>query len=179
MSTATSFSLGRRSILKGRFDGSFALRPPGALGAGLFEEACSHCGDCALECPQAIIVADEEGFPKVDVSARGCTFCGTCAEVCEDGAILSAEGWDVRASVDDTCLSVQGVSCRTCEDHCDAGAIRFRLMTAGRAQPEVSLDDCTGCGACVAPCPSDAISLLRSAPQPSTSQPTASENQNV
>lgn len=135
------------------------LRPPGALKPGLFETACTHCGDCAAQCPQAIILADDNGFPRVDFSDRGCDFCNVCAEACDARAILPAQGFDLRAAVSDSCLSVQGIMCRTCEDHCDSAAIRFRLMRGGRAQPMIDPESCTGCGACIAPCPADALSL--------------------
>ncbi|WP_422049838.1 ferredoxin-type protein NapF [Shimia sp.] len=155
----------RRALLTGQFAQTQALRPPGALESGLFEEACSHCGDCAAACPQAIITADNAGFPVVDMSARACEFCNACSDVCTAGAILPANGWEVRAVAAESCLSLQGVMCRTCEDHCDEGAIRFRLMTGGRSQPNIDVDACSGCGACVAPCPADALSLHHPAPE--------------
>lgn len=165
----------RRAFLKGRFQDEAVLRPPGAIGLAAFVETCTRCGDCAATCPQAIITADEDGFPMVDVSARGCTFCGACAEACAPAAIQPAQEWAYRASVGDTCLSLQGVTCRSCEDHCDESAIRFRLMTGGRSAPLIDLETCTGCGACVAPCPSDAITVERPAPQHTASLSTASE----
>lgn len=156
--TAT-YSSQRRSFLRGHFDGAEVMRPPGAVSVSDYVDLCTRCGDCAAACPQAIIMADEDGFPKVDVSARACTFCGACSDACRVDAIVAADGWDWRADVGDRCLSVQGISCRVCEDHCDAQAIRFQLMTGGRSQPNISADTCTGCGACVAPCPADAISM--------------------
>lgn len=164
MTLELQHSPARRALLKGRGTHVEIARPPGALHAGLFEDTCTHCGDCAAYCPQAIIKADADGFPCVDVSERACEFCSICAEVCTEGAIEPAGSWDLRAFVGDSCLSVQGVMCRTCEDHCDEAAIRFRPMTGGRAQPIIDLEDCTGCGACVAPCPADALTLQKPAP---------------
>jgi ferredoxin-type protein NapF len=49
--------------------------------------------------------------------------------------------------------------CQTCKDACGDGAIRF-VYAAGRIpEPQVDLDRCTGCGACVAPCPAAAIEI--------------------
>jgi ferredoxin-type protein NapF len=31
----------------------------------------------------------------------------------------------------------------------------------GKSTPQLSLNDCTGCGACIAPCPVDAIQISR------------------
>ncbi len=165
----------RRAFLRGRFHDEEILRPPGALELASFVETCTRCGDCAAECPRAIITADADGFPMVDVNARGCTFCGACAEACSPAAIQPAQEWIYRAGVSDSCLSVQGVTCRACEDHCDESAIRFRLMTGGRSAPQIDPEICTGCGACVSPCPSNAITVERPASQHNASMPTASE----
>jgi len=171
----TTHSPQRREFLRGHFDKSDFLRPPGALDLASFVESCTRCGDCAANCPQAIITADEDGFPMVDLNARGCIFCGECAEACQPAAILPTQTWSYRAAVSDNCLSLQGVTCRSCEYHCDESAIRFRLMTGGRSAPLIDLETCTGCGACVAPCPSDAITVERPASQHTASPSTASE----
>jgi ferredoxin-type protein NapF len=62
----------------------------------------------------------------------------------------------------ESCLSAVGVTCKTCGDRCDHQAIRFRLEVGGRAQPELTVSDCTGCGACVAACPIEAIQMEKS-----------------
>ncbi len=175
MARMTTHSPQRRAFLQGHFDEGDFLRPPGALDFASFVDACTRCGDCAAICPQAIITADTEGFPTVDVTARECTFCGGCADACEVGAIKPADDWVYRASIHENCLSLQGVTCRACEDHCDESAIRFRLMTGGRSAPLIDAETCTGCGACVAPCPSDAITVERPAPQHTASLSPASE----
>lgn len=56
------------------------------------------------------------------------------------------------------CLSMTGTTCRICAEHCDAGAIRFRLGLGGRSTPIVS-EACNGCDACRPVCPVGAIVL--------------------
>ncbi|MGH1368899.1 MAG: ferredoxin-type protein NapF [Maritimibacter sp.] len=129
-----------------------------------FHELCTQCGACARACPTNIISRDGDGFPVINLAAGACLFCTQCAAACEAEAIVPASGWGMRAQVAASCLSLNGVMCRTCEDHCDARAIRFRLERGGRSTPVFDLDACTGCGACIGPCPAGAIQLVH--PQP-------------
>jgi ferredoxin-type protein NapF len=106
-------------------------------------------------------VHDSLGLPTVDFARGECTFCGACAEVCPepvfDRAALTA--WAVQAQVGDRCLAQRGIVCQSCRDACPVGAISFRPMLGRVAVPEIGLDACTGCGACVAPCPVAAIKV--------------------
>ncbi len=147
----------RRAFLKGRFSQTDVMRPLGVIAPEAFAEACTQCGDCARACPEAIIMRDDDGYPVVDLNRGECTFCGDCSDACEPGALAGERTWDWRADVTQSCLSMNAVTCRTCEDHCDARAIRFRLMTGGRSVPEFDPEACTGCGACAPVCPADAI----------------------
>ncbi len=160
----------RRAFLRGRFQDTHAIRPPGAAPWQSFLEACTRCTDCATACPEQIIAFDADGLPVVDPQAGACTFCGACTEACPTEALTAGRPWPWTAKVADTCLSMNGVQCRACEDHCDDRAIRFRLALAGKATPEIDLEACTGCGACVDPCPVNAIALTRA---PHTIQETA------
>ena len=67
--------------------------------------------------------------------------------------------WLVLAVIADTCLSCQGVVCRSCAEACPEGAIGFRPRRAGRADPLLDTEVCTGCGYCLRVCPVGAISL--------------------
>lgn len=149
----------RRDLLRGRFTATAVPRPPGALSGLAFGEACTGCGDCARACGAAIILRDGEGLPVVDMREGGCTFCGDCTRACPTGALMPGAPWPWRAEAGPACLDANGIQCRACEDFCDAAAIRFRPMIGGRARPVIDPETCTGCGACVAPCPAGAISL--------------------
>ncbi|MCA0942139.1 ferredoxin-type protein NapF [Yangia mangrovi] len=160
----------RRDFLRGQVSRPAAplMRPPGAQTG--FSQLCNGCGACASACPEAIIIRHEgpagRSTPVVDFSKGACTFCGACAEACDTGA-LSAQAvpdWPWRAIITDSCLSLGGISCRSCEDACEPRAIRFRLMTGGRAAPVLDSAQCTGCGDCAATCPAGAVTFEQPAP---------------
>jgi ferredoxin-type protein NapF len=157
--------LSRGDLLRRRLFGRAApIRPPWAVSEAKFIDLCSRCGDCLSACETEILAKGDGGFPTVDFGQGECTFCGACADVCETGAILrepvnDAAPWRLRLSVGDACLSATGIACRVCEDQCEPRAIRFK-PSAIPTQPDIDQDLCTGCGACVAPCPVAAISLI-------------------
>jgi len=148
----------RRSFLLGRVVSRTFPRPPGTLPESVLATQCDACARCVQACPQQIIVLDN-ALPRLDFTVAECTFCGRCAEACPTGAIVATTErrlpW--RAAIGAACLAIRGIECRTCGEHCDARAIRF-LPVAGRPRlPEVNQESCTGCGACLAPCPTAAI----------------------
>ncbi len=139
------------------------VRPPGSS-ASDFLEHCTKCGDCIDACQETVIVTGHDGFPVFQPSENPCSFCGDCAAACPTDAlqIERLTDWPWRAAIKSaSCLSMNGVSCRVCQDNCEQGAIRFRLQLGGRAEPLLDANACNGCGACVAPCPVDAIALDR------------------
>lgn len=154
-------NLSRRGFLRGRVVPAVVpVRPPWSLEEGAFLAACTRCGDCVPVCPTAILVISE-GRPQVDFRRGECTFCGKCVEACKPQA-LRRDGeaqppWRLRAEVADSCLPHTGVECRVCGEQCAARAIRFSPRVGGPPVPEIQLAACTGCGACVAPCPVTAI----------------------
>lgn len=151
----------RRNFLRGRpSSGAARKNPPWALGGDAFVETCTRCGDCARACPTRIIVQGDGGYPTIDFGKGECTFCGECVIHCQPKALLreaDAAPWDIRADINDDCLAKHQVECRVCGEMCDAGAIRFPPRLGGVAVPVFDGERCTGCGACVAPCPVSAI----------------------
>lgn len=156
----------RRDFLRGNLapDETDLIRPPGSRGD--FPSLCDRCGKCTEACPEGIILQGRGRLPLLDLSKGACTFCGDCARACPTGALLAEHvaDWPWRAEIGPACLSLRGIACRACEDACEPRAIRFRLMTAGRAVPELDPDRCTGCGACAFTCPAGAVRFRRDPP---------------
>lgn len=154
----------RRNFFCGRTRHPPPLRPPWAQVEAQFSARCSRCADCLRSCPEQILIAGPGGYPIVDFGRGACTFCGACADACLPRALERNDPhppWTLRAAIGPACLPHQGIECRICGDFCTPGAIRFRPRIGAAAAPEVSADACTGCGACVAPCPASAIAVLR------------------
>ncbi|HSH30699.1 MAG TPA: ferredoxin-type protein NapF [Thiohalobacter sp.] len=135
-------------------------RPPWAAPESTFIQRCSGCADCLSQCPTGIIRM-YRGFPEIDFKRGECSFCRACVEACPSGALQAcgAPPWQLRVRIQASCLALQGVECRVCGEQCEAHAIRHRLVAGGVAQPELETLACTGCGACIAPCPTDAIRM--------------------
>ncbi len=154
--------LARRGFFRGRPRPQVQTRPPWALDEAAFVDACTRCNACLEACPTRILVSGDGGYPTVDFRPGECTFCGDCVTACQPKALQrhpQAQPWLLKAVVGPACLVHQGVECRTCGDFCDARAIRFVPRIGGSPLPEIDTDACTGCGACLAPCPSAAISV--------------------
>lgn len=162
----TTLSLARRGFLRGRVntDEMRQTRPPWARTEADFVALCTLCGDCRTACSVGLIVGGEGAFPVVDFSHGECTFCAACVEACKPQALFRSETnpeapWALKASIGDSCLSLNRVECRVCGEICPTGAIRFRVAIGGIAQPVFDAQSCTGCGGCYAPCPVSAITI--------------------
>ncbi|MCL2876340.1 MAG: ferredoxin-type protein NapF [Betaproteobacteria bacterium] len=165
--------MGRRAFLRGqrlRGVATVPYRPPWAIDETLFTHTCTRCNACVAACPTGLLVQGAGGFPEADFRRARCTFCADCVRACAENArqnashqplalILSTDlpPWTLQATIGTSCLPRQGVLCRSCEDHCKEGAIRFALRQGRPAQPEITKSLCTGCGECVAPCPTHTI----------------------
>lgn len=147
---------GRRNLLLGQRC-SRPLRPPWTTEDAILS-ACTGCGDCVTACPAAIVATGAGGYPEIRLAEGECTFCGRCAESCSAGVFdLARPAFRHAIAIGGNCLSKTGTECRSCQDACPQAAIRFRPRLGGIAVPELDGDLCTGCGACLAPCPVDAI----------------------
>ena len=155
----------RMQFLQGDFTGRcMVVRPPWAVEESRFIELCSGCGECVNHCPTAILSKGRGGLPVVDFHAGQCEFCAQCVSYCRTGALQSSQSqtdqpWQIKAHFSDQCLAFQSVVCRTCAEQCESQAIVFRLSPGRIPWPELVLSHCNGCGACYAPCPTNAISI--------------------
>lgn len=136
------------------------LRPPWALPEAEFIEECDGCAKCITSCETQVLKSARGRYPVVDFTNAECTFCRACLDACPGPALSDAEHvWSLKASASELCLSSQGVMCRACGEACEVRAIGYKLIVGGFSRPEIDLDTCTGCGACVAQCPVGAIEI--------------------
>ncbi len=157
----------RRRFFGSRLPSVAPFRPPWSVPESRFVDACSRCDDCVRACPTGLLRRGDGGFPLTDFSAAACTFCGNCADSCKTGAIApdtSGVPWQFTICIGENCLARQRVECRVCGEICEARAIRFPLVSGGVLRPEVDGAACTGCGACLAPCPVNAIGRVAREP---------------
>ena len=163
--TCTAEGITRHDLMEGRLRATaIPRRPPWALSEIAFQEICTGCNACIETCQTSILKKARGGYPIVDFTDGECTFCGECVKVCRPRA-LSRDGgklpWALMATISQfSCLSATGTMCRTCGDRCDVGAISYQLALKGKATPVVDPALCSGCGACVAPCPVDAVNMI-------------------
>lgn len=150
---------GRRSLFFGRRH-STPLRPPWSTEASILS-ACTGCGDCARSCPSGIIEMGAGNYPEIRLEKAECSFCGRCAEVCRaDVFDLARPAFRHTMAIGEGCLSKAGIECRSCQDACPEAAIRFRPRLGRSAEPLLQTELCTGCGACLAQCPVNAIEAV-------------------
>lgn len=152
--------ISRRQLLRGNFNKNAQndIRPPWAKAEKQFIDSCSRCGDCIKVCPENIIAQGSGGFPVIDFRQGECTFCHQCVDICQEDVFnKNTKPWHIVANIKDNCLSKIGVICQSCADVCDNRAIEFSLQVGGIPNINLSIDQCSGCGACVSICPKNAI----------------------
>jgi len=158
-----SVDVSRRGLLRGRLSAPKAqMRLPWVLSEEVFTDQCSRCNDCHSACTENIIVKGDGGFPTIDFSQGECTFCSECVDVCKEPLFLADKtgaAWPTSLSFLDSCLAKNDVYCLSCQDVCDTQAISFVYAAGTIPQPQIVQDDCTACGACIVPCPTQAIEL--------------------
>ena len=152
--TAAREGFSRRGFLTGRTAPGFRPLPPGIDMTSL--AACTGCGDCVTACPQQILLI-AEGRVAIDFDRGECTCCSACATACPEPVFTLPAVMAHRAVIADSCLARRGPTCMSCRDACPEEAIRFAPRAGGPFLPVLDAGLCNGCGACIAPCPGDAI----------------------
>ncbi|MEX5328681.1 ferredoxin-type protein NapF [Pseudomonas paraeruginosa] len=148
-----------RRELFGRLGGRPPTRRPPWTAAD-FAARCTGCAACVEACPEAVLRIGAGRLAELDLSAAGCSLCGECAQACRAGLIgTGGRAFPWVAAIGEDCLALAGIHCRSCQDACEPAAIRFRPAPGGVALAELDSQRCNGCGACLAPCPSQAIQL--------------------
>jgi ferredoxin-type protein NapF len=138
------------------------VRPPYGVDESTFQSKCPGCESkaCATCCDEKIITILDDGTPSLDFSKNGCTFCDECANACQEGVlslenVATSERLNAMFRIDfEGCVAHQGVICNSCKEPCIDNAILFN----GMFNPVIDEDRCTGCGFCMARCPTQAIS---------------------
>ncbi|PWR03346.1 ferredoxin-type protein NapF [Meridianimarinicoccus roseus] len=126
--------------------------------------ACTSCGACAEACPETILEIAANGVAlKPEVGE--CTFCGACADACPENVF--ADNWTMAhvMRISDDCLAKAGIACMTCRDVCPESAISMRPRIGVPFLPELDTGRCTGCAACSAACPAEAIHPVEKEPE--------------
>ncbi|GAJ70326.1 LOW QUALITY PROTEIN: ferredoxin-type protein NapF [Vibrio sp. JCM 18904] len=139
-----------------------AVRLPWLTKPQQFTDDCTRCGKCIEACETKIITKSDGGFPSVDFSIDECTFCYQCANACPEPPFL-ARNRTTLASKSKYQRLLSKTKCRM--PKLWGGYVRpdgnsVQIRTGGKvAQPNLDLDECNGCGACVSVCPTSSINV--------------------
>ncbi|GIU25407.1 ferredoxin-type protein NapF [Shewanella colwelliana] len=156
---SNSINQSRRNLFSRRK--SKVNRPPWVKADIDFTDICTRCDKCITACETQIITRGDGGFPEINFAQDECTFCQKCVQACPEPLFDLAQNvpWQIKATINDTCLANSGIWCQTCKDACDPRAISFKPAIGQAPKPLIDLESCTGCGACVAPCPNQSIKI--------------------
>jgi len=154
--------MSKRRFLKGQFAPHRLQGLPWLKSVDTFYADCTACGECVTSCPEGIVRQSDGLPPQIDFQRGECTFCYKCAQSCPENLFLSMEEepWQQAIEISGNCLAKAQVECRICIEECEAQALTAQLSIGSVAQPVFDSDRCTGCGACIKPCPTDAITMI-------------------
>lgn len=155
-------NLSRRNLLRGKKASTPApVRLPWTISERVFTAGCTRCEQCISACETEIIIKGSNGYPEIDFSKGECTFCEACVEACELPLFTETTStpWQLSISLDSNCLANNEVYCQSCRDVCDQSAIKFSYLKTAIPKPEILLDACNSCGACVSTCPQQSIKI--------------------
>ena len=158
-------TIDRMQFLTGDLQGHrLPIRPPWAIDEAQFTDRCTRCGDCIEACSYDLIREGRGRFPRMDFSLYGCDFCGDCVDACKPDALYRDRQedtlpWNLKATIQSECLSLNGIVCRACGEACEPRALTLKLELRGVARPLLELGLCTGCGECYAVCPIKSVRI--------------------
>jgi len=135
----------------------------------MFAGLCTRCGNCAHVCPSGIVERDlgDGGWatfltPVLKFHNDYCREdCVRCTEACPSGAlsrVFRVKKEFIRLGLPrvdmSLCLLGEDRECSLCRSRCPYGAIRYVFSeTEYTLTPQVDPNQCNGCGACEAACP--------------------------
>lgn len=168
--TSISVDSNRRRLLLGRSQQLTKVHKlPWLVNVNSFVNDCTRCNKCVEVCPENIIVKGDGGFPEINFSQGDCQFCYQCADICADVPFYprSKTPWSLKAEIssnkshqENSCLVTRSVLCQTCKDFCEFDAINLVAAVGRIPEPIINTDLCSGCGACVSACPTQAIFMV-------------------
>ena len=117
-----------------------------SFGAELGKE-CTFCGECADACPESLFFTRQQraNYPNSDIEPWNYS-----AQITKDST---------ESHKNNACMVTKGIVCHSCKEVCDVSAINMEYNLDSIAEPNVNDELCTGCGACVSVCPTNAISI--------------------
>ncbi|WP_019616679.1 ferredoxin-type protein NapF [Psychromonas ossibalaenae] len=153
------FNSNKRSLFRSKSRIAVHNLPPWIEDAQGFINNCSKCADCISVCPEKILKKGDGGYPQIDFNLGECSFCGKCADSCNEQIFTDTAQtpWNKKAQISTQCLAAENIYCRSCGESCESLALTFKIGI--NAVPQINTELCTGCGACVSPCPTQAIEI--------------------